>query len=480
MGLSFDSCLPVSTPWNRTVDVSGTTYPLTYALAGNLARGTTVVEPGSGTPPSPDPTTPTPGACFPPAWRASAEYGGGSAASRTGHSWRAKWWTKGEEPGTTGEWGSGRTSAPADPGQDGPGGGDDGPCPPPGLTIPDLRAVPDPDKLEGVRRQPARPCSAAPRLSRRLLGPPGWRRALPGSARRPKGLNSMTTILVTGGTGTLGRHVTERLRADGHDVRVLSRHAQPYAVDLREGGGALDAAVAGADTVVHCASTPRGGDEEAAAHLTAAARRAGVGHLVYISIVGVDLVPFGYYTTKHAVERLVEESGLGWTVLRTTQFHDFLVRLFDSLARPPVMPLPAGVRDQPIEVAEVAARLAELAAGGPPGGSRTWAGRRCAPSSRWPARTSGPRAAGGRSCGYRCGGARTGPSAPVGTSRRSTRWARAPSRSTWRCTSAATGRELPARGREQLVLGPVPRGQQRPAQYGGAAQGTGPHLRDQR
>ncbi|MFB9464032.1 SDR family oxidoreductase [Streptomyces cinereospinus] len=177
----------------------------------------------------------------------------------------------------------------------------------------------------------------------------------------------MTTILVTGGTGTLGRHVTERLRADGHDVRVLSRHAQPYAVDLREGGGALDAAVAGADTVVHCASTPRGGDEEAAAHLTAAARRAGVGHLVYISIVGVDLVPFGYYTTKHAVERLVEESGLGWTVLRTTQFHDFLVRLFDSLARPPVMPLPAGVRDQPIEVAEVAARLAELAAGGPAG-----------------------------------------------------------------------------------------------------------------
>ncbi len=66
----------------------------------------------------------------------------------------------------------------------------------------------------------------------------------------------MTTILVTGGTGTLGRLVTERLRADGHEVRVLSRHTQPYAVDLRTGGAGLDAAVAGVETVVHCASTP--------------------------------------------------------------------------------------------------------------------------------------------------------------------------------------------------------------------------------
>ncbi|MFF3335782.1 SDR family oxidoreductase [Streptomyces sp. NPDC002888] len=177
----------------------------------------------------------------------------------------------------------------------------------------------------------------------------------------------MTTILVTGGTGTLGRLVTERLRADGHEVRVLSRHTQPYAVDLREGGSGLDAAVKGVDTIVHCASTPRGGDERAAANLVTAARRGEVGHLVYISIVGVDRVPFGYYRTKLTVERLIEESGLGWTVLRTTQFHDLLVQLFQGLAKSPVMPLPAGVRDQPIEVREVAARLAELATGAPVG-----------------------------------------------------------------------------------------------------------------
>ncbi|GAA3133370.1 SDR family oxidoreductase [Streptomyces echinatus] len=177
----------------------------------------------------------------------------------------------------------------------------------------------------------------------------------------------MTTILVTGGTGTLGRLVTERLRADGHEVRVLSRRTQPYAVDLRAGGAGLDAAVAGVETVVHCASTPKGGDEEAARNLIAAARRAGVGHLVYISIVGVDQVPLGYYRTKLAVERLVEESGLGWTTLRTTQFHDLLVTLCASLGRLPVLAVPAGVADQPVEAAEVAEQLVELALAAPAG-----------------------------------------------------------------------------------------------------------------
>jgi uncharacterized protein YbjT (DUF2867 family) len=184
----------------------------------------------------------------------------------------------------------------------------------------------------------------------------------------------MTTILVTGGTGTLGRLVAERLRVDGHEVRVLSRHAQPYAVDLREGGPGLDAAVAGVDTIVHCATSPRGGDERAATRLIGAAREAGVGHLVYISIVGVDRVPFGYYRSKLAVERLVEESGLGWTVLRATQFHDLVAQVFEVAAKLPVMFLPAGVSDQPVEVAEVAERLAELAAGAPAGRVEDMAG----------------------------------------------------------------------------------------------------------
>lgn len=183
-----------------------------------------------------------------------------------------------------------------------------------------------------------------------------------------EGRDSMSTILVTGGTGVLGRPLTERLRAAGHEVRVLSRRTQPYAVDLVAGGSGLDTAVAGVDTIVHCATSQhRGDDERAAAHLIAAARRAGVRHLVYISIVGVDRVPYGYYRSKLAVERLVEGSGLGWTILRATQFHDLLVLLFQTLAKPPVMMLPAGVSDQPVAVTEVAARLAELASGAPAG-----------------------------------------------------------------------------------------------------------------
>ncbi|MFE0676833.1 chitinase C-terminal domain-containing protein [Streptomyces sp. NPDC058867] len=108
--LSFNYYLPVSTPWNWTVTISGTTY----ALAGNLARGTTLVEPGTGGTPTPDPTgsptptptpTPTSGACTAPAWNTATEYGGGTQVSHKGHTWKSKWWTKGEEPGTTGEWG---------------------------------------------------------------------------------------------------------------------------------------------------------------------------------------------------------------------------------------------------------------------------------------------------------------------------------------------------------------------------------------
>src|SRR5690606_23813308 len=95
--LSFNYYLPVSTPSNWTVTISGTTY----ALAGDLARGTTVVEPGGTTPTDPG----EPGDCTDPAWNASTAYGGGSVVSHEGRVWRAQWWTQGEEPGTTGEWG---------------------------------------------------------------------------------------------------------------------------------------------------------------------------------------------------------------------------------------------------------------------------------------------------------------------------------------------------------------------------------------
>ncbi|UYQ61049.1 chitinase C-terminal domain-containing protein [Streptomyces peucetius] len=99
--LSFNYYLPVSTPSNWTVNIGGTTY----ALAGDLARGTTVVELGDGgTGPGPDPS-PSPGDCTAPAWDAASAYGGGSTVSHNSRQWKSKWWTKGEEPGMTGEWG---------------------------------------------------------------------------------------------------------------------------------------------------------------------------------------------------------------------------------------------------------------------------------------------------------------------------------------------------------------------------------------
>ncbi|MFF5937799.1 SDR family oxidoreductase [Streptomyces sp. NPDC012508] len=176
----------------------------------------------------------------------------------------------------------------------------------------------------------------------------------------------MTTILVTGGTGTLGRPVCERLRAAGHEVRVLSRHSPPFAVDLRKGGPLLDRAVRNVDAIVHCTNIMKG-DEQAARVLIEAARRAGVPHLLYISIVGVDRVPLGYYRRKYAVERLIQQSGIDWTLLRTTQFHDLILTLLEGLSKPPVMCVPKAVRDQPLEVTEAAVRLAELAAGDPAG-----------------------------------------------------------------------------------------------------------------
>jgi uncharacterized protein YbjT (DUF2867 family) len=188
-------------------------------------------------------------------------------------------------------------------------------------------------------------------------------------------------VLVTGGTGTLGRHVVPLLRAAGHRVRVLSRTARDPGAgvehvlgDLATGAGA-DAAVAGVATVVHCAGSAKGDDVKARS-LVDAAVRAGVRHLVFISVVGADRVPvvsavdraaFGYFAAKRAAEQVVAGSAIPWTTLRATQFHDLTLSTVAAMAKSPVVPVPAGVRFQPVDTAEVAARLVELALGAPAG-----------------------------------------------------------------------------------------------------------------
>lgn len=177
------------------------------------------------------------------------------------------------------------------------------------------------------------------------------------------------TVLVTGGTGTLGRVVDRALRDAGHDVRILSRRATPadravaeWATgNLRTGDG-IDAAVAGAGTIVHCATTGTS-DVRATRTLLDAARGAGTSpHLVYVSIVGIDRIPMFYYRAKLECERLIEASGLPWTALRATQFHDLVAGLFAAQRRLPVTVAPR-CSFQPVDVHDVAARLVELVSG---------------------------------------------------------------------------------------------------------------------
>lgn len=172
----------------------------------------------------------------------------------------------------------------------------------------------------------------------------------------------MDTTLVTGGTGTLGRAVVERLTERGTPPRVLSRSTGEVRGDLRTGAG-LDAALSGVDTVIHCATALGRHDLTHARNLVDAALRAGRPHVVFVSIVGVDAIPLPYYRTKLAVEHLLATSGLPWTTLRATQFHDLVLRLFTVQRRLPVLLVPAGLRVQPVDVRDVAGRLVELADG---------------------------------------------------------------------------------------------------------------------
>jgi uncharacterized protein YbjT (DUF2867 family) len=188
-------------------------------------------------------------------------------------------------------------------------------------------------------------------------------------------------ILVTGGTGTLGRLVVPGLRDAGCEVRVLSRRSREAGEgiefvtgDLATGEG-IEAAVEGAEIIVHCAGSSKG-DEDKAQNLARAASRAGARHLVYISVVGADRIPvvsavdramFGYFASKLAAERVVADSRLPWTTLRATQFHDLILMTARQMARLLVIPVPAGFRFQPVDAGEVADRLVELALGAPAG-----------------------------------------------------------------------------------------------------------------
>jgi uncharacterized protein YbjT (DUF2867 family) len=187
----------------------------------------------------------------------------------------------------------------------------------------------------------------------------------------------VSTILVSGGTGDLGSKLVERFVAAGDTVRVLSRRPRPaeskteWAQGDMETGEGLAEAVAGADLVVHAATgggTRAKADVPGTRNLLAACKSAGTPHFFYISIVGIEKVPLGYYKAKLECERLIENSGVPWSNLRATQFHALMDGFLHMFSRVPfVLPAPKSFKFQPIDTGEVADRMVEEATKGPSG-----------------------------------------------------------------------------------------------------------------
>jgi uncharacterized protein YbjT (DUF2867 family) len=190
-------------------------------------------------------------------------------------------------------------------------------------------------------------------------------------------------VVVVGGTGTVGSPTVAGLAGRGHEVRVLSRHGGALRTeghgtddgrvvglrgDVTTGAG-LAEALDGVDAVVDVSNVLTLDERTATAffvgatdHLLDAEASAGVRRHVALSIVGVDLVPTGYYRAKVAQEWAVEAggsvAGVRWNVLRATQFHEFAGQMIARLRRGPVVPVPV-MSVQPVSTLDVAAALAD-------------------------------------------------------------------------------------------------------------------------
>lgn len=176
-------------------------------------------------------------------------------------------------------------------------------------------------------------------------------------------------IAVAGGTGTVGRHVVAVAREGGHHVVSLSR---AEGVDLVTGRG-LDQALQDVDTVIDVSgiqvlSTKKAVDffTNATQNLLAAGKKAGVKHHVVLSIVGIDKANSGLYAGKLVQEDEVRHGGIPWTILRSTQFHEFVPMSIKAASVGPLAFVPTMVT-QPVAAKEVAAALVDAAEAGPKG-----------------------------------------------------------------------------------------------------------------
>jgi len=188
-------------------------------------------------------------------------------------------------------------------------------------------------------------------------------------------------VTVLGGTGLLGRHLSPLLVERGHRVTITGRSVatepgpglRGVRVDLA-GGAGITEAIDDAESVVHLASDssqPTTVDVDGTARLL---ELIGDRHLTYISIVGVDRHPLPYYQGKLATERLIEDAGGLYTILRATQSHDLIAFWIGRMTRHPIGVIPKGFVYQPIAVEEVAAELASLVETRPQGTAPDLAG----------------------------------------------------------------------------------------------------------
>jgi uncharacterized protein YbjT (DUF2867 family) len=189
----------------------------------------------------------------------------------------------------------------------------------------------------------------------------------------------MTRVLVTGGTGNLGRELVAELASNDFTVRIMSRRSRPrhqelhkewVQADLGTGAGIAEA-VSDVQVIAHLASGsfryPGKVDVQGTRQLLEHASSANVSHFIYISIVGIDRIPFSYYMNKLAAETLVCRASVPWSILRATQFHTFIDAPLQRLARLPVIPLPIDFQFQPLDPKEIADRLYRCLVEGPGG-----------------------------------------------------------------------------------------------------------------
>jgi uncharacterized protein YbjT (DUF2867 family) len=178
-------------------------------------------------------------------------------------------------------------------------------------------------------------------------------------------------IVVIGGTGLIGRQVVENLRARGHEAVPASPNT---GVDTITGDG-LDAALVGAQVVVDLANSPSFEDAAALDFFQTSGRNllraevpAGVAHHVALTIVGADRVPdSGYMRAKLAQEELIKESGHPYTIVRSTQFFEFMRATADSATEGDTVRVPPA-NLQPIAAKDVAAAVTEVAVSEPVNG----------------------------------------------------------------------------------------------------------------